>query len=110
MNPSFNLNQASFDVISHNIDNYTNKNYRTEGSLVDDKYLILTVSGFADIASAIEYYRSFQADKIVRNPSGSRLMTFIIGKKNLETLGRDKNPERYRLFFIDKYLNQESNK
>jgi len=110
MNPSFNLNQASFDVISHNIDNYTNKNYRTEGSLVDDKYLILTVSGFADIASAMEYYRSFQADKIVRNPSGSRLMTFIIGKKNLETLGRDKNPERYRLFFIDKYLNQESNK
>jgi hypothetical protein len=33
-------------------------------------------------------------------------MTFIIGKKNLETLGKDKNPERYRLFFNGKYLGQ----
>ena len=29
--PAFNINQATFDVISYNIDNYTNKNYRTEG-------------------------------------------------------------------------------
>ena len=33
MDPSFNINQATFDVISYNIDNYTNKNYRTEGQL-----------------------------------------------------------------------------
>ena len=31
--PAFNINQATFDVISYNIDNYTNKNYRTEGTL-----------------------------------------------------------------------------
>ena len=48
--PAFNLNQASFDVISYNIDNYTNKNFKTEGSLVDNKYIMITVSGFSDIA------------------------------------------------------------
>ena len=32
--PAFNVNQASFDVISYNIDNFTNKNYKTEGFLL----------------------------------------------------------------------------
>jgi hypothetical protein len=110
MNSSFNINQATFDVISYNIDNYTNKNYRTEGALIDDKYIMISVSGFADTATAMEYYKSFRVDRIVRNPSGSPMITFIIGKKNLETLSKDKNPERYRLFFSDKYLKPESNK
>ena len=110
MNASFNINQVTFDVISFNIDNYTNKNYRTEGALIDDKYLMITVSGFADTPTAMEYYRSFRSDKIVRNPSGSPMMAFIIGKKNLETFVKDKNPERYRLFFNEKYLTPGSNK
>jgi tetratricopeptide (TPR) repeat protein len=110
MDASVNLNQVIFDVISFNVDNYTNKNYRTEGVLIDDKYLMITVSGFRDIPSAMEYYRSFRPDKIVRNPSGSPIITFIIGKKNLETLGKDKNPERYRLFFNEKYLAPERKK
>ena len=37
--PAFNINLATFDVISYNIDNYTNNNYRTEGTLVDNKYI-----------------------------------------------------------------------
>jgi tetratricopeptide (TPR) repeat protein len=110
MSPLFNINQATFDVISYNIDNYTNKNFRTEGSLVDDKYIMITVSGYADIKSAMDYYNTFNTEKIVRNPSGTKMITFIIGQKNLETLGKDKNPERYRLFFIGKYLPSENNK
>jgi tetratricopeptide (TPR) repeat protein len=110
MNPSFNINQVTFDVISYNIDNYTNKNYRTEGALIENKYIMITVSGFADTMTALEYYKSFRTDQIIRNPSKSTMMTFIIGKKNLETLGKDKTPERYRLFFKEKYLDNESNK
>ena len=110
MSANFNINQVTFDVISYNIDNYTNSNFRTEGAVVDDKYIMLTVSGFADITSALEYYRSFRTGEIVRNPAGSQMMTFIIGRKNLETLGKDKNPERYRLFFTDKYLSPEIKK
>ncbi len=110
MNPSFNLNQVTFDVISYNIDNYTNKNYRTEGSLIDNKYLMLKVSGFADNKTAMDYFSNFNTEKIIRNPSGSIMMTFIIGRKNLETLEKDKNPERYRLYFNANYLKQDNSK
>jgi hypothetical protein len=58
----------------------------------------------------MQYYKSFQTEKIVRNSSVSPTMTFIIGKTYFETLGRDKNPERYRLFFNEKYLGEEGRK
>jgi hypothetical protein len=38
------------------------------------------------------------------------MITFIIGKTNLDALNNDKNPGRYRLFFIEKYLNEEIKK
>lgn len=109
-NPAFNLNQATFDVISYNIDNYTNKNLRTQGSLVDDKYIMLSVSGFAKTSDAMDYFRAFRTDDIVRNTSGTRTMTFIIGKSNLAAFTKDKDPARYLLFFRDKYLNEELEK
>ena len=102
--PSFNKNQATFDVISYNIDNFTNKNYKTEGVLVENKYIMITVSGFLDFAQALDYYNSFLTEKYVRNPSGAKMMTFIISNANLKVLINDKNPERYQLFFIDNYL------
>jgi tetratricopeptide (TPR) repeat protein len=109
-NASFNINQAIFDVISYNIDNYKNKNFRTEGTLVENKYIMITVSGFADMQAAMDYYKTFLTDKIIRNASGSAMMTFIIGKPNLEALSKDKNPERYKLFFNEKYLSEADKK
>jgi outer membrane protein assembly factor BamD (BamD/ComL family) len=102
--PSFNINQATFDVISYNIDNYTNKNYRTEGTLGKSKYIIITVSGFSDYSQAMDYYSKFNAEKNVRNSSGKNMMTFIINMENLKLLNADGNPERYQLFFRDNYL------
>jgi tetratricopeptide (TPR) repeat protein len=101
--PAFNINLATFDVISYNIDNYTNKNYRTEGLLVDNKYIMITVSGFADFVQTFDYYHAFRTDQIVRNPSGTKMMIFVINDKNLAVLNKDKNPGRYQLFFIEKY-------
>ena len=102
--PSFNINLATFDVISYNIDNYTNNNYRTIGSLVDNKYIMITVSGFADYASTLNYYNSFRTDQFIRNPSGAKMMTFIISDNNLSVLNKDKDPGRYQLFFEENYL------
>jgi hypothetical protein len=102
--PGFNINLASFDVISHNIDNYTNKNYRTEGIIVDNKYITITVSGFRDYAEAIGYYNSFNIEKLVRNSSKSNMYSFIIARGNLDMLNKDKNPDRYLLFFREHYL------
>ncbi len=101
--PSFNINQATFDVITYNIDNYTNKNYRTEGILVNNKYIMITVSGFASYREAAAYYNAFRSDKFIRNTSGSKMITFLINNSNLKVLNNDKSPERYFLFFNEKY-------
>jgi tetratricopeptide (TPR) repeat protein len=102
--PAFNINLATFDVISYNIDNYTNKNFKSEGMLIDNKYIMITVSGFPDYTQAFEYYDKFKTEKIVRNPAGVKMNTFLISDKNLKVLNNDKNPGRYQLFFIEKYL------
>jgi len=102
--PGFNLNQAIFDVISYNIDNYTNKNYRTEGILVSSKYILITVSGFSNHVQAMDYYNAFKTEKLIRNPTGAKMMTFIISNDNLKVLKNDKDPGRYQLFFREKYL------
>ncbi len=102
MDPSFNINQLSFDVISYNIDNYTNKNYRTEGKLID-KFVMIAVSGFADNSVARQYYNDFNSEKLIRNTSGAKTLTFLINSVNLKTLETDKNPERYYLFFHERY-------
>ena len=101
--PAFNLNQASFDVISYNIDNYTNKNFKTEGAAVDKKYLQIVVSGFQNYTQAMNYYRSFKSEKSVRNPGGAKLITFVISTDNLNVFNTDKNPDRYLMFFREKY-------
>jgi tetratricopeptide (TPR) repeat protein len=104
VDPGFNINQATFDVISYNIDNFTNKNYRTEGNLIDNKFILITVSGFPDYQTALSYYNGFLVEKSVRNASGSKMYSFIINDGNLKILKTDKNPERYNIFFIEKYL------
>jgi tetratricopeptide (TPR) repeat protein len=107
-NPGFNINQAVFDVISYNIDNYTNNNYRTLGELIDNKYIMVTVSGFTKYAQSMSFYKSFNTGKIVRNPSSSKIYSFIISNNNLKTFNNDKNPERYLLFFRENYLNEKN--
>jgi len=104
MDPVFNLNQASFDIISYNIDNFTNNNYRTEGILADNKYLRIIVSGFSDNSEAWYYFNSFSAEKIIRNSTGVKIISFLINGDNLKKLEEDKNPERYYLFFNENYL------
>lgn len=102
--PAFNINQASFDVISYNIDNYTNKNYKTEGTLVDNKFIMITVSGFTNYSQVMEYYNAFRTEKLVRNLSNAAMYSFAINRDNLNALNKDKNPERYLLFFKENYL------
>ena len=108
--PAFNINQVAFDVISHNIDNYTNKNYRTEGVLVNNKYIMVTVSGFRNYKEALEYFRGFNIDKLIRNSSKSNMFSFIITRENLDVLNKDKDPGRYLLFFNEHYLDEEKSK
>jgi tetratricopeptide (TPR) repeat protein len=101
---SFNLNQATFDVISYNIDNYTNRNFRTEGTLIDNKFLLITVSGFRNFTETLRYLQKFDFNRPVRNPSGTTMMMFVISDANMKTLLSDKNPEKYQAFFRENFL------
>jgi outer membrane protein assembly factor BamD (BamD/ComL family) len=102
--PAFNLNQASFDVISYNIDNFTNKNYKTEGVLFENKFIFITVSGFTGYKEALNYYNAFKTEKSVRNPTSAKMMTFIISAENMKVFKNDKDPGRYLFFFREKLL------
>jgi TolA-binding protein len=102
--PAFNRNQASFDVISYNIDNFTNKNYKTESLVADNKFIEITVTGFSGFSEAMNYYKSFKTEQIVRNPTSAKMMTFVISAENLKVLTEDKAPERYQLFFQERFL------
>jgi outer membrane protein assembly factor BamD (BamD/ComL family) len=103
-NPAFNINQATFDVISYNIDNYTNDNYRSEGILIDNRFILITVSGFSNFNTALEYYTNFSAERLIRNISGNKFYTFLISAENLNILRSDRNPERYDIFFRENIL------
>jgi len=101
--PDFNINQATFDVINYNIDNYTNKNFRAAGELVDNKFIIITVGQFTSAADAFTYFSAFKPLTTIRNSKASTTKTFIITSKNLQTLLTDKDPARYMVFFKEKY-------
>lgn len=102
--PAFDINQAAFDVISYNIDTYTNMNYRTEGTLMGSDFIMINVSGFKNYTEAIEYYHNFNIREHIRNNKEIRMFSFIISDENLTVLNREANPEQYLLFFSDNYL------
>jgi len=110
MDPAFNINQATFDVISYNIDNYTNRNFRTTGELIENKFIMITVTGFKDLSEAMDYYSAFNIEKEIRNPNSAKIIKFIIGTRNFEALQKDMNPEKYRAYFIENYLGGKDDK
>jgi hypothetical protein len=72
--------------------------------LIENKFILITVSGFSGYAQTMDYYTKFKTGQFVRNPTGAKMMTFIISDDNLKVLKNDKEPERYMLFFKEKYL------
>jgi hypothetical protein len=52
----------------------------------------------------MDYYTKFKTGQFVRNLTGAKMMTFIISDDNLKVLKNDKEPERYMIFFKEKYL------
>jgi len=110
MDPAFNINQATFDVISYNIDHYTNRNFRTTGELIENKFIMITVAGFKDLNEAMDYYSAFNVEKEIRNPNGVKIIKFIIGIKNFNALQKDMNPEKYRAYFVENYLGGKDDK
>lgn len=102
-NVQANMNQMVFDVINFNLDNFTDKNYRTEGKTVDTDYILITVGTFKDAAEAAAWLRAFNPSAYIREAESADLSLFIISRDNLEKFNNDKNINRYRIFYETAY-------
>ena len=100
-----NLNQMVFDVINFNLDNFKDKNYRTEGKAVDPDYLLVTVGIFKNAEEAAAWLRAFDPSVNIREAASAGLSLFIISRDNLEKFNNDKNINRYRIFYETAYQN-----
>jgi tetratricopeptide (TPR) repeat protein len=100
-----NLNQMVFDVINFNLDNFKDKNYRTEGKAVDPDYLLITVGIFNNAEEASAWLSAFDPSVNIREAASADLSLFIISRDNLEKFNNDKNINRYRIFYETAYQN-----
>lgn len=102
-NTSSNLNQMTFDVINFNLDNYANRNYKTESSAAGPAFSLITVGVFESVREAKTYMSSFDPLKEIRGSAEAKLSVFIISRDNLAKFREDKNVDRYRLFYKNNY-------
>ena len=104
-NPRANMNQIVFDVINYNLDNYSDKNYRTEGSAVDAGYLLITTGPFENARDALTWLRAFNPEQTIREASPAGLTLYPISRDNLQKFREDKNIDRYTIFHSKEYAN-----
>lgn len=102
-----NMNQMVFDVINYNLDNFTDKNYRTEGKAVDNEYILITVGTFENAAEAGRWLGAFDPAANIRGSENAAISLFAISRDNLEKLTTDKNISRYRIFYETAYRSKK---
>jgi hypothetical protein len=66
---------------------------------------MITVGLLADEFVAADYYNQFDYTGVFNKLDGAALITFTITQANMEVFRKDKDPDRYYLFFEDNYLN-----
>lgn len=102
-NPRANLNQIVFDIINYNLDNYSDRNYRTEGAPSDAGYLLITTGTFENARDAESWVRKFDPSSVIREASTANLSLFVISRDNLRKFKEDKNIDRYAIFHSGEY-------
>lgn len=98
-----NMNQMVFDVINYNLDNYANKNYRTEGTAVDLGYIMIVTGQFGNADEAASWLRAFNPSETIRGAADAALTLYLISRDNLEKFREDKKVDRYGIFYAKEY-------
>lgn len=106
-NMQANMNQMVFDIINYNLDNFTEKNYRTEGKAVDAGYILISVGTFENAEEAGKWLRAFDPMTNIREAENAAVSLYIISRDNLEKLNIDKNIARYRIFYENAYRSEK---
>jgi len=100
-----NMNQMVFDLINYNLDNFPNKNYTTEGSVVDLGYILIATGPFANAREAAAWLGAFNPAETIRGAADAALTTYLISRDNLSKLRENKNIDRYSIFYAKEYNN-----
>lgn len=100
-----NLNQMVFDLINYNLDNFADKNYRTEGTAVDQGYLLITTGPFGNATEAASWLSTFNPSETIRGAADADLTLYLISRDNLAKLRDDKKIDRYSIFYAKEYKN-----
>ena len=99
-----NMNQMVFDVINYNLDNFADRNYRTEGTAVDQGYLLITTGPFENAREAGVWLNRFNPSETIRGAADAALTMYVISRDNLTKFREDKNIDRYSIFYGKEYL------
>jgi len=97
-----NLNQIIFDIINFNIDNFSDKNYRTEGT-AEKEFILVTVGIFQNAAEARSWMDKFNPAEEIREASRTTLSVLMISAVNLDSFRQDKSISRYMIFYENAY-------
>ncbi len=100
-----NMNQMVFDLINYNLDNFPDKNYTTEGTVVDLGYILTSTGPFANAGEAATWLSAFKPEETIRGAAEASLTPYLISRDNLAKLRDDKNIDRYSIFHAREYNN-----
>jgi outer membrane protein assembly factor BamD (BamD/ComL family) len=101
-----NINQLNFDVLNFNLDHFINVKLEVLHNNIDDRHVLLMVTGFADMQRAQGYYRAFMMEPELTKNARYEHSTFLISESNYAILEEDRKIEDYIEFFKKEYLKQ----
>jgi len=104
INRVIDINQVKFEIINFNLDIFPTLTFDvTSDNLVENSRLIL-IKSFKNIQKAWEYYDMITtSEKIMALVEGTGYSKFVISPSNSLILLKDKNPNKYLLFFDKHY-------
>jgi tetratricopeptide (TPR) repeat protein len=103
INHMIDINQLKFEIINYNLDVFPNQTFDITSDNLSDNSRLILVKSFKNIQKAWEYYdQIITSDKIMALIEGTGYSRFVISPSNSLILLKDKNANKYLLFF-DKY-------
>ena len=106
---SQNVNQVSFDLLNHNLDNFNQYDLSIDQMVMLDSYNILIVKLFNNAEGASRYLQDIVENRetVLKQMVQSTYRLMIISEDNFGTLTERKELIPYYLFYQKHYLNQE---
>lgn len=105
---TFNANQLMFDIINHNLDNYSQSEFSTNLQDLDEGLSIISVRGIGKKDATISYLSKILQDKsIAEGIQGKSLTTFIISESNFSVFLENKSVSVYLKFYLGEVPNVE---